>query len=119
MGVVHCASWTVAAVVWTCVRRGGAVDSHVSLTCTMWPVQDVSRLWGEGGCGRLARFADMHHVAGPGLGAFVEVACVGIIGRFDALSSRWQFPTRLETYLRRGGRSRRRWRTRRSLVMTL
>src|SRR5262249_61148310 len=49
MGSVHCASWTVAGVVWTWVRRCGAVGSHVSLTCTMYPVHWVSRLWRERG----------------------------------------------------------------------
>ena len=39
MGVVHCASWTVA---------GGRVDVRE-----------------EVGGGGLARFADVHHVAGP------------------------------------------------------
>src|SRR5262249_57067100 len=48
MGSVPCASWTVAGVVWTWVRRCGAAGSQVSLTCTMEPVQDVSRLWREG-----------------------------------------------------------------------
>src|SRR6266446_4160821 len=71
-----------------------------------------------GGSG-LACFADVDHVAGPLRVAFVTVARLDIVGRFDPLGRRWQFPTRLETYLRRGGRSRRRGRTRRSRVMTL
>src|SRR5215470_16780786 len=37
----------------------------------------------EMGGGGLARFADMHHVAGPGRVAFVAVARIGIVGRFD------------------------------------
>ena len=43
----------------------------------------------EVGGGGLARFADMHHVAGPWRVAFVAVARVGIIGRFDTLG-RWR-----------------------------
>ena len=39
--------------------------------------------------GRLARFADMHHVAGPGRVAFVAVARVGIVGRFNTLGRWW------------------------------
>ena len=38
--------------------------------------------------GGLARFADMHHVARPCRVAFVAVARVGIVGRFDALGGR-------------------------------
>ena len=70
MGVVHCASCTVAGVVCTCVSRWGAVGSQVSLTWTI--------------------------VAGPRRIAFVAVACLSIVGRFDALSGRWSFPVRLE-----------------------
>ena len=44
MGSVHSASWTVAGVVYTCVSRWGAVGSHVSLMCTIYPVHCVSRL---------------------------------------------------------------------------
>ena len=48
--------------------------------------------------GGLARFADMHHGAGPGRVTFVAVAHVGIVGRCDAFSGRWQFPVRLEPH---------------------
>src|SRR5437870_8975671 len=66
-----------------------------------------------------ARFADMHHVARPRRVAFVAVARLNIVGRFDTLSGRWQVPARLETHrilgrLSRGGR-----RTRCPLVVAL
>ena len=52
--------------------------------------------------GGFTRFADVYHIARPRRVAFVAVARLDIVGRFDALGSRWQFPTRLETYPRRG-----------------
>src|SRR6266571_4422820 len=43
----------------------------------------------EVGGGRLACFADMHHVAGPGRVTFVAVARVGIVRRFNTLGRWW------------------------------
>src|SRR5262245_21098382 len=65
MGSVHCASWTLAGVVWT---------------------------WGSG----LVGVADMHHVAGPRRVAFVAVARLAIIGRFDPFRGRGQLAVGLE-----------------------
>src|SRR5437764_4568917 len=85
----------------------------------------MDRGWGgvdvgeQVGRGRLTGFADVDHVPSPLRVAFVAVARLDIVGRFDALGRRWQFPTRLETYPIRGGRPRRYGRTRRPLVMTL
>jgi hypothetical protein len=61
----------------------------------------------------------MHHGAGPGRIAFVAVARVGIIGRFDTLGSRRQFAARLETHTPLGGCPRGRQLTRRPLVVAL
>ena len=44
------------------------------------------------GGGGLAGFADVDHVAGPLRVAFVAVARLDIVGRFDALGGRWQVP---------------------------
>src|SRR4029453_16412562 len=52
----------------------------------------------EVGGGGLTRFADMHHVAGPGRVAFVAVARLGIVGGFDAFSGRRQLSVRFEPY---------------------
>ena len=56
---------------------------------------DVREQVGGGG---LARFADMHHIAGPRRVPFVAVACLDIVGRFDALGRWRQFTVRLETH---------------------
>src|SRR5712691_5025029 len=66
-----------------------------------------------------ARFADVHHIARPRRVAFVAVARLDIVGRFDALSGRWQVPARLETHLILGGLSRGCRRPRRPLVVAL
>ena len=44
----------------------------------------------------LARFADVHHVAGPLGLTFVAVACLGIVRRFDPLGGRGQCTVCLE-----------------------
>jgi hypothetical protein len=71
------------------------------------------------GRGGLTGFADVHHVARPLGVAFVAVARLDIIGRFDTRGGRRQVPARLEMHPIRGGRSRGRWRTRRPLVVAL
>src|SRR5207248_6958931 len=50
----------------------------------------------EVGHGGLAGFADMHHVAGPRRVAFVAVARLAIIGRFDPFRGRGQLAVGLE-----------------------
>src|SRR5438552_5006729 len=66
-----------------------------------------------------ARFADMHHVACPRRVAFVAVARLDIVGRFDALGGRRQVAARLETHTPLGGRPRGRRLTCRPLVVAL
>ena len=38
---------------------------------------------------RVTRFADMHHIPGPGRTVFVAVARVHIVGRFNPFSRAW------------------------------
>ena len=70
-------------------------ECALRLMHSSWRRMDVREEVGSGG---LARFADMHHVAGPGRVAFVAVARLGIVGRFDALSGRRQCPIRLKLH---------------------
>src|SRR5262249_20413737 len=70
-------------------------------------------------CGGLARFTDMHHVAGPGRVAFVAVARIGIVGRLDALGSRRQFLVRLKPHTAFGTSLRRHRLVPRSFVVAL
>src|SRR5262249_18279761 len=69
--------------------------------------------------GGVTRFADVHHGARPLGVAFVAVAGLRIVGRFDALSGRRQFPARLETDMIHGGHSPGPWLTGGPFVVAL
>src|SRR5262249_42433550 len=72
-----------------------------------------------GGCGRLARFADMRHGARPRRVRFVAVASLAIVGGCDPLGGRRQCAARFETHTPLGGCPRGHRLTRRPLVVAL
>src|SRR5262252_6013401 len=69
--------------------------------------------------GGVTRFADVHHIPGPRRVAFVAVARLDIVGRFDALGGRWQVSARPETHIIVGAFSRGCRCPRRPLVVAL